>query len=128
MGMTPVLTSEKIRSIALFHRLQLVAVLVLFGLGLFMGSAAPNQTAAVDAAPLFKTVMLAAVFGVWCISAALSWHVFDRIGFAVAVVGACIPFVNFIVWVVVHVKATRILQAAGVKVGLLGAKSSTLPR
>lgn len=128
MGMTPVLTSEKIRSIALFHRLQLIVVLVLFGLGIVLGMTPPEQMVTVQSVPLYKAVMLGAVFAVWCVSAALSWHVFDKIGFAVAVVAACIPYVNFIVWVVVHVKATRILQAAGVKVGLLGAKSSTLPR
>jgi hypothetical protein len=44
------------------------------------------------------------------------------------IVGGFIPFINFIVLAVLNSKATAMLQANGIRVGLMGAKSADLNR
>ena len=127
--MTSTVTPSRLRFIATTHKLQILAVIFLLASMALHSYSTYSRGVLPDflTTELLKSISNAAMVALMLVTLALSWNVFGILGFIISVIVTWIPGVNILLWFVANMRGSSILRKAGVKVGLFGADSSTLP-
>ncbi|MES2470096.1 MAG: hypothetical protein V4675_22580 [Verrucomicrobiota bacterium] len=126
--MNPPFLPAQLKAIATAHRWQNMSVFFLV-LVTFTWTASETPGVLPDgfSPALMGSIMSVAVVATWAASIFLGWRVFSGGAFIVTTILSLIPPIALIIWVVVNMRATKILRSAGAKVGLWGASTKTLP-
>ena len=118
---TPPRTPIDLSAVATRQRGVIICLLLYIAVGIAL-LAVPKETRPVFAAAALGVLILAAVFVFMLAGSVYGTGTGMALGAA-----ALIPWVGLVILLVINAKATKILRAHGVKVGLLGADPTELP-
>jgi hypothetical protein len=131
------ISAERIRAVASNHRAMnlcllasLAAIIVFMTLGGALAAGVRNEAGKALGMALILFGFYAVLFGLfvfWCVKV---YKLADALRAGPAflwVVGMLVPCCNYVIVLILSQKAGNFLKSSGVKVGFLGADSSTLP-